>query len=523
MNNVFFKAALLLVACCGQAFADTPQELAEATIVVFNETDPDSEPLARFYAEKRGIAADHVIGLHTVPTEDISRADYESQIAEPLRQMFTGKKWWKLREGDSPQGRAEQNSIRFIALIRGMPLRIQQAPGWPGDVPNGPPPVSEHNVASVDSELTVLGVYSKSLLGILKNPYFRSFTRIRDARSPAIMLVARLDAPTPDLVRRMITDSLATEKEGLKGFACIDARGIKEGAYAEGDAWMTAAAIEARRRGMPVLMDNGDGLFPTGYPLRRAALYLGWYAEHVSGPFTRPDFRFARGAVAVHIHSYSAATLRDPKRHWCAPLIAAGAAATLGSVSEPYLTLTPHLDIFLERLQAGFTFAESGWASQLGLSWMTTLVGDPLYRPFPSDLHAGTRPPASDEWTAYSAGAEVWMKDRTAGAKALRDSAKRLRSGMIQEGLGLLWLSGNNSAAAITAFAEARRLYKEPEDISRAAIHEIIQLQGMKRIPDALALARKQIAAAPQAPVADVFRMFEAQMAPPPPPPPTGR
>ena len=51
-----------------------------------------------------------------------------------------------------------------------------------------------------------------------------------------------------------------------------------------------------------------------------------------------------------------------------------GAAATLGNVYEPYLTLTPHLDVFHDRLCAGFTFAEASYMSQRVLSWMTTSV-----------------------------------------------------------------------------------------------------------------------------------------------------
>ena len=41
------------------------------------------------------------------------------------------------------------------------------------------------------------------------------------------------------------------------------------------------------------------------------ALYYGWYAEKIAGPFVQSDFKFARGALAVHIHSFSASTLRD--------------------------------------------------------------------------------------------------------------------------------------------------------------------------------------------------------------------
>jgi tetratricopeptide (TPR) repeat protein len=30
----------------------------------------------------------------------------------------------------------------------------------------------------------------------------------------------------------------------------------------------------------------------------------------------------------------------------------------------------------------GFTFGEAAWASQVALSWQTTVIGDPLYQPF---------------------------------------------------------------------------------------------------------------------------------------------
>src|SRR4029450_12276497 len=100
--------------------------------------------------------------------------------------------------------------------------------------------------------------------------------------------------------------------------------------------------------------------------------------------FTESDFRFVPGAVAVHIHSFSAATLRDPNANWVAPLLAKGAAASLGNVYEPYLQLTANLDIFNDRLLRGFTLAESAYMSHRGLSWMSVVVGDPLYRPYAS-------------------------------------------------------------------------------------------------------------------------------------------
>src|SRR5438874_4994630 len=112
------------------------------------------------------------------------------------------------------------------------------------------------------------------------------------------------------------------------------------------------------------------------------ALYYGWYAATVAGPFTQPDFHFVPGAVAVHIHSFGASTLRDTNANWVGPLLARGAAASIGNVYEPYLQLTPHLDIFNDRLLHGFTFAESAYMATRVLSWMSVMVGDPLYRPY---------------------------------------------------------------------------------------------------------------------------------------------
>ena len=226
--------------------------------------------------------------------------------------------------------------------------------------------------------------------------------------------------------------------------------------------------------------------------MTRAALYYGWYTPNVAGPFARPDFRFPRGAVAVHIHSFSAATLRNPVGNWCAPLIAAGAAATVGNVYEPYLTFTPQLDILNERLLAGFTFGESAWMSERVTSWQTTMVGDPLYRPF-KYLRDLDGKPVSGEWDAYRAGAKLWFeKNRESGESALRASGKRFNSGVIWEGLGLLELTVNGAQEdALTAFREARKSYTLPDDIVRSAIHEVILLRSMHRDMEAVTLAGK--------------------------------
>ena len=515
-----FAGVVLLLGGGVKGHAEEENADAAATLVIYNQNDKDSGDLARFYAEKRGIAKDQVLGFKCAKTEEITRDEYDQTIAEPLRKAMVANIWWKPAAAGHPLGPIESNKIRFIALMRGMPLRIAERPKYPGDAPSGPAPIGTVNAAAVDSELAVLGLNNRQISGALVNPYFRGYASAADFRNPAMMLVCRLDGPTPEIVRRMITDSLAAEKEGLAGLAYVDARNIAQEGYTEGDKWLYDLAKEARRRGTPVVLDNGSELFPESYPMTQAALYFGWYTEHAAGPFLRPNFRFTRGAIAVHIHSFSGVTVRDPVRHWVAPLLAAGAAATIGNVYEPYLALTPQLDIFHARLRAGFTFAESAYMSMRALSWMTTFVGDPLYRPYKGALNLEELP-AKGEWAEYRKGAQLWLStNRPTGDAFLRDAGKRLKSGVIMEGLGLLQVSVDDHAAALASFKLARESYGATEDAMRVAFHEVFLLRAAGRHVEAMTVAHGTANAVPKSPAGDLLKQLATPQPPAAPPPP---
>ncbi len=537
-----FKFVLVAIALCaslrisGAEEFNAPQEMGEvsvfqrrpepvdpdvaATIVVYNNLDSVSRDLATYYAKKRGIAADHVVAVNCSTNEEITREEYDANIAGPLRAVFDKRGWWKYRKINLDTV-TESNAIRFIALMRGIPLKIQPVTApYVGDAHGGQPDLDGKNEACVDSELSTLGYFTRNISGALANPYYRSYKPFADAGMPMLMLVCRLDAPTPEIVRRMIDDSIEAERTGLWGFAYVDARGMTGGGLGEGDQWLKNVADDTQRHGIPVIFDNSGELIPTVYPMRNAALYYGWYAGDVSGPFTREDFRFVKGAVACHIHSFSAATIRDAHRAWVGPLLAAGAAATTGNVYEPYLGLTPHLDILDERLRNGFTFAESCYMAQRVVSWMTTFAGDPLYRPF-KVLHDVTAsiPRSARDWAAYRDGALVWFnKSREAGEEKLHRSGRELRSGVIFEGLGLLQASAGDRKAACVSFEQAQKLYSNPEDVLRSAIHEVGFLKLDGRNADALALIRRMTSAYPSSPFITILRAFEMDIAGTPPP-----
>ena len=521
-----------------QEFSDPAASLpdrsnpANFAVVVYNANDPLAAPLAQYYAEKRGIPAERVVALRCALTEEIGREQYDRDIAEPLRRAFDEHKWWdrtKDRPDANPTSTVSLNRIRYLVIIRGIPLKIEQlTTPYPGDAPlKQAEAIRATNSAAVDSELATLGVFTRTISGYLPNPYFGGYSRIIDTAFPAMLLVGRLDGPTDAIVRRMIDDSLAAEQNGLWGRVYIDSRGLSPdaGALYVGDSWLEKAAKESD---LPVVVDTRAELFETGYPMREVAVYLGWYGAGVAGPFTRPDFRFERGAVAVHLHSFSATTIRSVDQAWAGPLLAKGAAATCGNVYEPYLHLTVHLDILLSRLQAGFTLAESAYMAMPGLSWMGTVVGDPLYRPFKvaqelaMKADFGLIDPEVDFKSALSiveemrAFATIMHQRRSKPSNVIEADlikyGRKYRSGRIYEGLGLYQFANGDATAATRTFGTARELYVNPEDVVRVTLHEARALAKVGRKPQALALLRAALAKHAALPSTESLRTLEREM-----------
>jgi uncharacterized protein (TIGR03790 family) len=491
---VLFFLAVLARGQEDGAVKPAPTRESAATVVVFNSLDPDSVTLAAYYAKRRAIPLDHLVGLDCRKSEEITRAEYDQTIAEPLRRIFAERGWWH-----APADRSlpiSDNQIRFVALMRGIPLKIASVADYSGDSFTGKQPELNTNAAAVDSELAILGVRTRKISGPMRNLYFQSFVPFMDTPLAPMMLVCRLDGPTVATVENMIDGGLEAERVGLKGFAYLDLRGITTGPMAEGDQWLATAAVSLRQYGMPVIWDNNPELFPADYPMDHTAIYLGWYSGTVEGPMARDDFRFVPGAIAVHIHSFSAATLRDPRANWAAPLLAHGAAATMGNVYEPYLSLTPHLDVFVDRLRNGFTFAESAFASEPVLSWMTTFVGDPLYRPFPDliEEQPENRVRPAIEYAAFKEGAHAWyQKGRAAGERQLAASARELQSGIVWEGLGLLQWSIPDNDAALESFRQARKCYGKTEDGLRTVLHQVEILKSEDKKSEARTVAGKAL------------------------------
>jgi uncharacterized protein (TIGR03790 family) len=501
--------------------ADLP--LAASTVVIYNKASAESTDLARFYAKQRGISRDHLVALACSTDEEIDRVEYETAIARPLQDVFRQRGWWKYRTTAQGEEKVETSSIQFAAVMKGMPLKIRPvAAPFPGDHP-GPGPIGDHNEASVDSELAVLPLGSKQISGAMTNPYFQSYRNIREIDNTILLLVCRLDAPNAGVVKRMILDGLAAERNGLWGRAYVDgSHGAAPGA-AIGDGWMAEIPRQLHKVGVPVVYDDSPGVFPPGYPMTNCALYYGWYAGSAVGPFAEPQFHFAQGAIAVHIHSFSAATLRDPNANWVGPLLMRGATATLGNVYEPFLQLTTHLDILNDRLLHGFTFAESAYMATQALSWMGVMVGDPLYRPYASwlQIDAGSRDSGRPTvWKAYH---EFVVKNSSKSPVELRNLerqfAARTANPAMLEDLGGMDAVEGNLAGATNYYQQARASYNSRDDILRVVIEECDALVKQGKSKRALDLVHSVLPIVTGAPAEPLLHQLERSLTSPPAPP----
>lgn len=422
-----------LVACLLFAAPALALEPAEV-IVLVNKNVPASKELADHYLKARGVPAANVVTLDLPKEEDVSRKDYDEKLVAPLREALKDRQdkvrcllcmyGVPLRVGGASPTADEQAELKKLEPkvkeaedgVKEAETEVKRYQGGSGVFGTAPFLRREwqtilderrrdrdrlnrrrsflshaESQAAVDSELMLLWWDKYELRRWQVNlNHAQAPDREREGKQP-VLLACRLDGPSPEVVKRMIDDAVAAEKEGLKGKVYVDARGIRfdpKGSdtgygYAGYDESMREMAALLKGPGkMDVMLDDKGELFPAG-SCPDCALYCGWYAL---ANFI-DSCKFTKGAVAWHLASSEAVSLRQPgAKFWCKNQLEKGACATLGPVSEPYTVGFPKPAEFFGLLATGkYTLAECHGKTVLFASWMTTLVGDPLYNPFKND------------------------------------------------------------------------------------------------------------------------------------------
>ncbi|MCK5323452.1 MAG: TIGR03790 family protein [Desulfobulbaceae bacterium] len=395
----------------------------DEVLVVANRFAAKSVWLAEYYMKKRDIPKANLVTLKLTDKETLRRDDYEKRVAVPLRKFLKKETYGK---------------IRCLAIMYGMPLKIAP-PELSGKETDELENLKEKRLsleielgsaedendkkrinqeldsikksiktfkkshdkaASLDSELALVKSKEYPLDMWISNPYYPGFKGKKGrVKRDDVLMVSRLDGPEPDVVKRIIDQSIATEKKGLKGTAFFDARWPDPGekqlsGYRLYDLSIHRAAdVITRNKIMPVVKDDKEELFQPG-DCPNAALYCGWYslAKYVDA------FKWQPGSVGYHIASGECTTLKNRTSSvWCKRMIEEGIAATIGPTGEPYVQGFPLPEIFFTLLTDGyFTLAESYLVALPYLSWKMVLIGDPLYRPFKRP-HLPPSPPISPD------------------------------------------------------------------------------------------------------------------------------
>lgn len=364
---------------------------SEQVVVLYNTRVRESRSVAVYFAERRGIPSDRLVGLDCSEPTRITRDQFRKEIVEPLRRRLQELGLARFSKqivpaaGTRPGRVREQlthSEVRYLVLVYGMPYAILDDPSLSAHVAKEAHPLQRQSGASVESDLMLMPLDPDTLAGPAGNPFHSQTNPAAMHPGNGIFLVSRLDGPTPRHAEELVSKAARAERDGLWGRAYFDERAIADGSYKRGDDWIKGAARIVERLGYTTYIDHAPDTIPVGFPFSEVALYAGWYAGNTTGPFTLPSIEFAPGAIAYHIHSFSAADPRSPTQNWVGPLVGLGATVTMGCVDEPYLEMTPDVERFFARLAEGCTVGEAFAFSLPVLSWQSILVGDPLYRPF---------------------------------------------------------------------------------------------------------------------------------------------
>jgi len=196
------------------------QPEAARVLVVANRNSPVSLRVAQYYMKRRNIPRTNFLTLNlpdsTLHFESIAYSTYQNQVEQPLRKFLARQKL--------------TDSIRYIVLTKGVPLRIKKVP-YPrsGGKTFAQDQSVDSTIAAMDYKISPIEFRDKSytassgqdVYGLLTpNLYWRQ-TIPFDHRLTGGYLVTRLDGFT-EADARSLVDRAMTPRPRLSGSVLID-------------------------------------------------------------------------------------------------------------------------------------------------------------------------------------------------------------------------------------------------------------------------------------------------------------
>lgn len=365
----------------------------ENVLVLYNLASPEGAQIANYYAQVYpGV---QLLGLNGLGTsESITADDYLTTIRPQVMSALTP-------------------TTDVIVTTKGLPLRIQVTQPVPPSVwPNPPTYTDAFGVnrtiaswkpfSSLESELAdidrvasweMMGDQSYSIGGhFTQNPYYGSTSSFSYATT-GTRLSSRLDGFT-------VADVEASINRAQNAF--IGPMNTPSGPFrflVDNDPTKSYGVVMNNLvnnvltpAGMPVTYDN-----TTGFVSSAPGPVMG-YVSHGANQASTPQFPAgegsyivnglnitpANGAVFHTWESYNAETFVEGANHGFQGLVgewlAEGGTAATGNVEEPgasWASVTNE-DKMFAALLSGKTWAEAAWSATRQLSYVNTVIGDPL-------------------------------------------------------------------------------------------------------------------------------------------------
>jgi uncharacterized protein (TIGR03790 family) len=357
----------LLLASAALAFAALAfGQSAENVLVVVNQALPLSRTIGDYYVSRRHVPFSNLVRLNVKADDEISRDDFEKQIAAPIAAFLRRKHL--------------EERILYIVTTAGVPLRI---PGHGGGL--------AAETASVDSELALL--YSDMrgkphvVPGGIPNPFFGKISASFRHPDFPIYLVTRLAGYDFADVRGIIDRALQARNRGK---FVID---LKANDRSEGNGWLRDAV-----RRLPkdrVIFDDSSKVLSGQSDV---IAYASWGSNDPNRKERHLGFRWLPGAIMTEYVSTNGRTFARPPDGWnlggnwdnpktlfagspqsmTADYIHDGVTGASGHVSEPLLPFCPRPNVLLTAYYQGRNLAESYYLAMPILSWANIVIGDPL-------------------------------------------------------------------------------------------------------------------------------------------------
>lgn len=430
-------------------------DVASRVYVVANAADSESIEIAEYYMKRRGVPDENLIAFAMPDAETISWGDFAEDVHAPIlhelcvrslvdgelseQRDSAGRRVLKMPKNFKPEQARAGEKIAYLVLCRGVPLRIRNEekflPPLPAKKEGEPAPKRaplETNCASVDSELALIAIPNTPVNGAMKNPFFKNAGT--GLPKNLFLKTARLDGITAADAKALVDNAIRAETHGLMGRAYIDLGGP----FKQGDDWLAATEKIVRGLGFDTSAERSRALMAGTDRYDAPAFYFGWYTQDIGGFFLDPRFRFPAGACAIHIHSFSATSMRSAAA-WTPALVARGVTVTVGNVFEPYLGFSHHPHYFAEALANGMSAGDAAAYANPAFSWQTIFVGDPLYRPLKKSLDAQIAeaknglPTRLHQYAFLRAANLLRLENREADAEKLLSTAKLYAPGLALE------------------------------------------------------------------------------------------